>query len=83
MLACHGWWISWEYILDRRIASEVAKLAAQVTSLARLLLGRVTNGDFAALVGVNVCTSASAVAISWDRLLVEVVHWERFVREQS
>lgn len=49
-------------------------LAGQITSLAGLGLGSIADGNFAALVGVQVSTCTSAVAVRWNRLLVNVVH---------
>ena len=56
------------------LRSDVAKLAAKVTSLASLRLASITDGYLAALVGVEMSASASAVAVGRNRLLVEVVH---------
>lgn len=64
-------------LLERAaLLGEVAPLAAQVTNLALLLGGWITSWDLAALVRVQVSTSSSAVAVSWNGLLVDVVHWQ-------
>lgn len=51
----------------------VAILSAQVTGLAGVGLAGIADGDLAALVRVNMGTSASAVAVRGHGLLVKVV----------
>ena len=55
-------------------SSESAVFAAKVTGLASLRLVLVARGRLSALVGVQMSASGSAVAISRDWLLVDVVH---------
>lgn len=61
-------------LLRPLLCGDVTELAAQVTSLARLRLASIADGDLATLVGVKVGASAGAVAVRGDRLLVKVVH---------
>jgi len=58
------------------LRGDVAVLAAQVACLARLLLGGIADGHFAALVRVKMGARTSAVAVCWDRLFVDMVHCE-------
>jgi hypothetical protein len=61
-------------ILNRPLLrGDESVLAAQVTSLARLGLGRIAGRDLAALVRVQVRAGSSAVAVLGDGLLVDVV----------
>lgn len=56
------------------LRSNVAVLAAEITSLASLRLGGITNRCLATLVGVKVSAGARAVSVGRHRLLVDVVH---------
>lgn len=53
---------------------DVAVLATQITSLASILPGGVTEGRLAAVVWVEMGTGCCAVAIGGDWLRVDVVH---------
>jgi hypothetical protein len=61
-------------LLRPLLLSDVAEFAAQVARLAGFGLAGITDGDFTALVRVEMSASASAVAIGRHRLLVDVVH---------
>lgn len=56
------------------MSAEVSVLAAQVASLAGLGRARVARHGLAVVVGVQVTTSSSAVAVGRDRLGMDVVH---------
>ncbi len=56
---------------------DFAMFAREITDLACLGLGRVTRRLLAALVGVQVSEGASAVAVSRDGLVVNVVYCHR------
>ena len=58
------------------IFGEIAVFPAQVAHLAGLRLAGVAGRSLAALVRVQVSSSTGAVAISRDRLLVDVVHYD-------
>ena len=54
---------------------DVAVFTAQVAGLARGRVGGIARRHFAADVGIQVCEGCGAVAICWDGLVVDVVHW--------
>lgn len=63
-------------------AVESTIFAAQVTSLAGILLGGIARRRLAAVVRVLVSTSPGAVAVSGHWLRVDVVHYDRVSKLQ-
>lgn len=64
-----------EVLLGQTGAVDGAVLAAEITDLAGLRLGRIAERVFAALVGVEMGEGAGAVAVGGNGLVVDVVHW--------
>ena len=53
---------------------DVAVLAGKISNLARLRMGVVTRRDLATNVRIKMSRGGGAVAVSWDRLVVYMVH---------
>ena len=62
------------HLAEGRLGS-VAVLSREVTGLARLRLVGVAKRDLSTLVGVKVGACGGAVAVLWNGLLMDVVHF--------
>ena len=69
-------------LLSREWAyGDIAVLASKISDLAGLWLGVVARRDLATDVRIEMTQSGSAIAVCWDWLVVDMVHWESIVRK--